>query len=122
MWFSANFQLHNMTSKTLKLLNFWISVTIYQILRPYQFNFFCFFFLSFLILFIFHPPGITDLNDIKYQVASQELPDGEFTVSQNGDVLVMKELDFETRQNYSFHVMVSNGRHRDLCLVNIRNQ
>jgi len=63
--------------------------------------------------------GITDLNDIKYQVASQELPDGEFTVSQNGDVLVMKELDFETRQNYSFHVMVTNGRHRDLCLVNI---
>ena len=81
-----------------------------------------YFFLSFLILFIFYPPGITDLNDIKYQVVSQELPDGEFTVSQNGDVLVMKELDFETRQNYSFHVMVTNGRHRDLCLVNIRNQ
>merc|ERR1719474_129007 len=63
--------------------------------------------------------GVTDVNDVKYQVVSQELPNGEFTVSPSGDVVVMKELDYESRQNYSFHVMVSNARQQALCLVSI---
>jgi hypothetical protein len=47
------------------------------------------------------------------------LPGNEFTVSQKGDVILRKSLDFERIENYSFVVHVTDGRRNDSARVNI---
>ena len=41
------------------------------------------------------------------------MPGNEFTVSQKGDVILRKTLDFEIIENFSFVVKVSDGRRKD---------
>ena len=47
------------------------------------------------------------------------MPGNEFTVSQKGDVILRKTLDFEIIENFSFVVKVSDGRRNDSAKVNV---
>jgi hypothetical protein len=41
------------------------------------------------------------------------LPGSEFTVSQKGDVILRKTVDFERVENYAFVVHVTDGKRND---------
>lgn len=47
------------------------------------------------------------------------MPGNEFSVSQKGDVILRKSLDFESSEFYSFLVNVNDGRKNDSATVNI---
>ena len=60
-----------------------------------------------------------DDKEIIFDINAKELPNGEFIVSEKGELMVKRLIDYERQQNYSFHVEVSSGRQNDSCLVNI---
>ena len=47
------------------------------------------------------------------------MPGNEFTVSQKGDVILRKSLDFERVESYSFVVHITDGKKNDSAKVNI---
>ena len=47
------------------------------------------------------------------------MPGAEFSVGEKGDLVLRKKLDYETRREFSFRVMVTDGRENDTTLVTI---
>ena len=49
----------------------------------------------------------------------EDLPGEEFSVGEKGDIILRQRLDYETRQEFSFRVVVTNSRENDTTNVTI---
>jgi len=56
---------------------------------------------------------------VQYSIDYRDLPGKEFSISQKGDIVLRKSMDFETTEGYSFRVIVTDGWHNDSARVNI---
>ena len=56
---------------------------------------------------------------VHFVVDSKSLPGNEFSVTQQGEVMLRKTLDFEKQSQYSFLVFVTDGRRNDSARVNV---
>ena len=56
---------------------------------------------------------------VKFAVDEKSLPEQEFTVTQQGEVMLRKSLDYERQSSYSFSVSVTDGRRNDTARVNV---
>ncbi len=54
---------------------------------------------------------------VRFAVDESDLPGGEFSVTEKGDVVVRKVLDFERAEAYSFGVSATDGRRNDSARV-----
>ena len=56
---------------------------------------------------------------IQFHIVQEDLLGGEFSIGEKGDVILRQRLDYETKQEYSFRVVVTDGRENDTTTVNI---
>ena len=56
---------------------------------------------------------------VQYSIDHRDLPGKEFSVSQRGDIILRKTMDYETVESYSFRVIANDGWHNDSARVNI---
>ena len=56
---------------------------------------------------------------VQFYIEPLYLPGKEFSVSQRGDIVLRKHLDYETTEGYSFRVIATDGRHDETTRVNI---
>ncbi len=57
---------------------------------------------------------------VRFSVNRTELPGGEFSVNEKGEVVVRKVLDYERREGYAFGVAATDGRREDTARVEVR--
>ena len=55
-----------------------------------------------------------------FSIKSGDLPNKEFSISRDGDLVLDKALDFETQTLFSFYVIVTDGVTNDEAEVSIR--
>ena len=55
----------------------------------------------------------------QFYIFKGDLPGREFEVNAKGEIILKRALDYETIESYSFHVSVTDGKHNDMCSVNI---
>ena len=61
----------------------------------------------------------TATEGVTYGISSEDLPGGQFEVKENGDVVLVKPLDFESEQEFSFTVIAWEGSESSTAVVNI---
>ena len=50
---------------------------------------------------------------VQFYIEPLDLLGKEFSVSQRGDIVLRKALDYETTEGYSFRVIAMDGRNND---------
>ena len=56
---------------------------------------------------------------VQFYIEPLDLPGKEFSVSQRGDIVLRKHLDYETTEGYSFRVVATDGQYNETTRVNI---
>lgn len=56
---------------------------------------------------------------VRFHVDQDTLPDQEFSITEHGQVVLRKPLDFERAEGYSFRVVATDGAFNDSAVVNV---
>ena len=56
---------------------------------------------------------------LSFFINQEDLPNKEFSITDDGDLVLAKSLDYETETEYTFHVIVTDGVTRETTEVKI---